>query len=381
MSQTNPTYKEADLIHVRAALSLARRGLGRVWPNPAVGCVIVQYDYDEWPAGRVVGRGWTQPGGRPHAETQALARAGESAQGATAYISLEPCNYQGETPPCTSALLAAGIKRVVCATEDLNPRVNGKGITYLRDSGVDVTTGICASEAKDLNAGYFMLQNLGRPLITYKVATTLDGKIASGGGESRWITGKVARRHAHLVRSTQDAVMVGVGTIVADDPNLTCRLDGLEKYSPVRVIMDSQMRTPIDSKSVQIAQNLKTWMIVSSDCRVLRREAFKMQGVEVLEVPTHEGGALSVSDAAKVLGSRGITRLMIEGGSQLAASFFRENLVDRVLWYRASSIMGNDGLSAVLGYGSELLASIRHFNRKSIRCLGEDLLEYYYRAD
>ena len=204
------TVSQFDLAHMRAALALARRGLGNTWPNPAVGCVIVN-------EGRVVGRGWTQRGGRPHAETEALARAGSAATGATAYVTLEPCSHHGKTPPCAEALIGARIARVVAAVEDPDPRVSGAGIARLRDAGVEVETGLCAEEAAELNAGFFCRVTHGRPLVTLKLATSLDGRIATANGESRWITGPAARERAHLLRATHDAVLVGTGTAFADD--------------------------------------------------------------------------------------------------------------------------------------------------------------------
>jgi diaminohydroxyphosphoribosylaminopyrimidine deaminase/5-amino-6-(5-phosphoribosylamino)uracil reductase len=366
---------------MRAALGLARRGLGQVWPNPAVGCVLVRYDVDANAAGRVVGRGWTQPGGRPHAETQALDRAGTAARGATAYVTLEPCNHHGETPPCTEALIGAGVSRVVSAIEDPDPRVAGQGLTRLRKSGIEVTIGVCAEEALDLNAGYLMLQKTSRPLVTFKTATTLDGRIATRLGESRWITGEEAREHAHFMRATQDAVMVGVGTLVADDPQLTCRLGGLEGRSPVRVIVDSRMRSPLTSKCAETARDHATWMIVSADGDSTRAKAFGGLGMEILEVPVGEDNHPNLVDTVELLGARGITRLMVEGGGRLAGALFRANLIDRVLWYRASSIMGDDGISAVSTYGVDTLALIRRFKRGAVRSLGEDLLETYCRDD
>src|SRR5580700_4659831 len=226
-----------DLGHMRTALGLARRGLGNTWPNPAVGCVIVK-------DGRVVGRGWTQKGGRPHAETEALARAGKGAKGATAYVSLEPCSHHGKTPPCAEALIAAGVSRVVAAVEDPDPRVSGRGIARLRAAGIAVEAGLCAAEAAELNAGFFCRVAQGRPLVTLKLAASLDGRIATPTGKSRWITGPAARERAHLLRAAHDAVLIGTGTALADDPQLTCRLPGLEARSPVRIVIDRTLRLP-----------------------------------------------------------------------------------------------------------------------------------------
>src|SRR5262249_33263856 len=226
LASSAPTLTEAkisprDLAHMRAALGLAARGIGRTWPNPSVGCVLVREDGG---SDCVVGRGWTQPGGRPHAETEALARAGEAARGATAYVTLEPCAHTGKTPPCADALIAAGIARAAVAVEDPDPRVSGRGLARLREAGVRVDLGVCAAEANELNAGFFLRVREGRPLVSLKLATSLDGRIATQSGESKWITGEAARRRAHLLRAQHDAIMVGTGTAKADDPELTSPL-------------------------------------------------------------------------------------------------------------------------------------------------------------
>src|SRR5712691_553149 len=243
-----------DLSIMRAALALARRGLGNVWPNPAVGCVIARNS-------KVVGRGWTQPGGRPHAETEALARAGGAAQGATAYVTLEPCSHWGRTPPCADALIAAAVGRVVVAIEDSDPRVAGGGLARLRAAGIAVETGLGAADAAEINAGFLQRVRLGRPLVTLKLATSLDGRIATAAGESRWITGPAARDHAHLLRATHDAILVGTGTVLADDPQLTCRLPGLAGCSPVRVVLDRQLRIPPGADIIAEARQVPTWLV------------------------------------------------------------------------------------------------------------------------
>ncbi len=245
---------QIDLRRMRTALALARRGLGAVWPNPAVGCVLVN-------GGRVIGRGWTQPGGRPHAETEALRRAGEAARGAIAYVSLEPCCHWGRTPPCADALIAAGVRRVVVALEDPDPRVAGAGIGRLRAAGLAVDTGLGAAEAAEINAGFLARLAFGRPLVTLKLATSLDGRIATGSGESRWITGPPARARAHSLRAEHDAIMVGTGTVLADDPQLTCRLPGLGHRSPVRVVLDRHLRIPPAAQVIADARRTPTWVL------------------------------------------------------------------------------------------------------------------------
>ncbi|MBV9522558.1 MAG: bifunctional diaminohydroxyphosphoribosylaminopyrimidine deaminase/5-amino-6-(5-phosphoribosylamino)uracil reductase RibD, partial [Alphaproteobacteria bacterium] len=288
-----------DVAHMRAAIALARRGLGEVWPNPAVGCVIVR-------DGRVVGRGWTQPGGRPHGETEALQRAGDRARGATAYVSLEPCCHWGKTPPCTDALIAAGVARVVVPIDDPDPRVSGAGIARLRASGIRVDTGVCAAEGAELNAGFLTRMREGRPLVTLKLATTLDGRIATHSGESRWITGALARERAHLLRAEHDAVMVGSNTVLHDDPLLTCRLPGLAHRSPVRLVVDSRLRVPLTARLVAAAREVPTWFLTLGNGDAPRQEAFRECGVELIEIGADEGVGIDMGEALRALGARGL---------------------------------------------------------------------------
>ncbi len=353
-----------------AALGLARRGLGTVWPNPAVGCVIVG-------GGRVVGRGWTQPGGRPHAETEALAMAGEAARGATAYVSLEPCSHHGKTPPCAEALIAAGVARVVVATEDPDPRVSGRGLAMLREAGIQVTEGVCRAEADDLNAGFFLKVREGRPLVTLKLATTLDGRIATHTGESKWITGEPARAVAHLLRAENDVVMVGSGTAIADDPDLTCRLPGLEERSPVRVVVDGRLRLPLTSRLVATANEVPTWVITQEGGDETRCEAYQDAGVELIEVPAGPDHTLDMAEAMAALAESGVTRVLVEGGSHLAAALLRDGLVDRMVWFRAPRLIGGDGLPAAQAFGVDHLAATPGFERVDVRPLGDDVMETY----
>jgi diaminohydroxyphosphoribosylaminopyrimidine deaminase/5-amino-6-(5-phosphoribosylamino)uracil reductase len=366
MQRSSPNPE--DLRHMKAALALARRGLGAVWPNPAVGCVIVR-------DGVIVGRGWTQPGGRPHGETEALARAGAAARGATAYVSLEPCCHWGRTPPCADALIEAGIARVVAPVEDPDPRVSGQGIARLRDAGIAVDVGLCAAEARGINAGFFLRVTAGRPLVTLKLATTLDGRIATHGGESRWITGEAARQQAHLLRASHDAVMVGSNTVLVDDPELTCRLPGLEGRSPVRVVVDGRLRLPLTARLVADARKLPSWVVTLAGGDAPRLEAFRACGVEVIEVEPDAAAGVDLGAALAALGERGITRILVEGGATLAASLLRAGLVDRVAWFRAPSVIGGDGIAAVTGFGLDRLAAAPRFRRDGVLELGPDLLE------
>jgi len=362
-----------DIAHMRTAIALARRGLGDVWPNPAVGCVIVR-------DGRVVGRGWTQPGGRPHGETEALARAGAAARGATAYVSLEPCCHWGKTPPCTDALIAAGLARVVIPIEDPDPRVSGQGIAKLREAGIVVETGLCADEAAELNAGFLMRIREGRPLVTLKLATTLDGRIATHSGESQWITGGLARDPAHSLRASHDAIMVGSSTVIADDPLLTCRLPGLAHRSPVRIVVDSRLRVPLTARIVADARRTPTWFLTLRGGDALRQAAFRECGVELVEVEPDGAAGIDMAAGLRALAARGLTRVLAEGGSHVAASLLRDRLVDRIAWFRAPRLIGGDGIPAVAAFGLENLAAAPGFGRSGLIECGEDVLETYRRT-
>lgn len=355
---------------MRSALALARRGLGNVWPNPAVGCLIVK-------DGRVVGRGWTQPGGRPHAETEALAMAGEQAAGATAYVTLEPCSHHGKTPPCAEALIAAGIARVVAAMEDPDPRVSGNGLDLLRQAGIEVVSGICGDEAAELNAGFFLKVREGRPLVTLKLATTLDGRIGTHGGESKWITGDAARNAGHLLRAEHDVIMVGSGTVLADDPELTCRLPGLGDRSPVRVVVDGRLRLPLTAKLVATANDIPTWVLTLDGCDDSRRDAYADAGVDIVEVPEGPDHTVDLGAALMVLAESGVTRVLVEGGAHLASALLRAGLVDRLVWFRAPRLIGGDGLPAAVAFGVDHLAQTPRFERIEVRPVGDDLMEIY----
>ena len=352
-----------------AALALARRGLGNVAPNPAVGCVLVR-------GGRVVGRGWTQPGGRPHAETEALARAGEGARGATAYVTLEPCSHHGKTPPCAEALKAAGVARVVVATIDPDPRVSGRGVAMLETAGIKVEVGCLECEAQALNAGFFGRLD-GRPTVTLKLASSLDGKIATRTGDSQWITGELARARSHLLRAEHDAVMVGVGTAIADNPQLTCRLPGLDGRSPVRVVADGRLRLPLTHGLVRTARDVSTILFTNAGNPAERRNAYVQAGVEVIEVSGDGLGRPDPAKAMKCLADKGITRVMVEGGGQLAASLVHAGLVDRLYWFRGPVIIGEEGRPAVAALGLDKLAKAPTYALDAIERLGDDILEIY----
>jgi diaminohydroxyphosphoribosylaminopyrimidine deaminase / 5-amino-6-(5-phosphoribosylamino)uracil reductase len=362
----------SDWQHMNAALTLARRALGLTAPNPAVGCVIVK-------DGRVVGRGWTRPGGRPHAETEALDRAATLADGATLYATLEPCSHHGATPPCADAIIAAGIARVVAAMEDPDPRVKGTGFARLRAAGIALEIGLGADAAVEINAGFVLRVATGRPLVTLKLASTLDGKIATASGESRWITGEPARRRAHLLRARHDAVMVGIGTAIADNPDLTCRLPGIAKRHPLRIVVDPGLRLPLTSRLVVDAAALPTWIVTRDSGDAARQDGFRAAGVEVIQLPgTAEG--IDLEAALQVLGKRGLTRVLVEGGARLAAGLLRRQLVDRIAWFHAPSAIGGDGIDAIAGLGQRGLAEIPRFERLAVEPVGEDVLETLRRS-
>ena len=358
-----------DIGHMRAALTLARRNLGAVWPNPAVGCVLVR-------DGAVLGRGWTRISGRPHAETEALRRAGGAAAGATAYVTLEPCSHHGQTPPCADALIAAKVARVVAAVEDPDPRVSGRGLAALRAAGIAVEAGVLADEAAELNAGFFMRVMAGRPLVTLKAATTLDGRIATHRGESRWITGEAARHRAHGLRAQHDAIVVGVGTALADDPELTCRLPGLGARSPVRVVVDPRLRLPLTARLIQTAAKIPTWIVTYADGDRSRRAVLKDCGVELIDLAP-SGDRPDMSVMLRALADRGVTRALVEGGGRLTGALLGDGLIDRIVWFRAGSIIGGDGTPVAAAFGVDLLAEAPRFRRLGVEPCGADVVETY----
>lgn len=365
-----PPPSDADRRFMDLALRLAGRGLGRTWPNPPVGCVIVK-------DGKIVGRGWTQPPPGHHAEVEALTRAGSLALGATAYVTLEPCCHYGRTPPCTMALIHGGIRRVVVAAMDPFPRVDGRGIDQLRQAGVQVDLGLMQAEAEALNAGFLMHVTEKRPMVTLKLATSLDGKIATGTGESQWITGDRARRSAHRLRAVHDAILVGSGTALFDDPTLTCRLPGLEDQSPVRVVLDGQCRLPLSSRLVQTVNNFPVWLITSNnappDAMTERRQA----AIEIITVDTDAQGKLDLTMTLAMLAERGITRLLVEGGAGVAASLLKAKLVDRLVWYQAPMMIGGDGKTAIDALSIDLLRNAPTFERIASEVLASDAVATY----
>ncbi|WP_280952595.1 bifunctional diaminohydroxyphosphoribosylaminopyrimidine deaminase/5-amino-6-(5-phosphoribosylamino)uracil reductase RibD [Roseovarius aestuariivivens] len=360
-----------DARFLRLALSLGRRGMGRCWPNPAVGCVIVK-------DGRIVGRGHTAPGGRPHAETLALAQAGEAARGATAYVSLEPCSHHGATPPCAEALVKAGVARVVAPLEDSDPRVSGGGFAILRAAGVDVSSGLLAGQARCDHAGFFRRVTQGRPELTLKLATSLDGRIATASGHSQWITGTLARRTVHAMRARHDAVMVGAGTARADDPLLTVRDMGATRQ-PVRVVVSRRLDLPLMSRLAQSAREVPLWICHGPDADPALIEAWR--GVGALLLPCGlRAGQLDMGGVLSALGQRGLTRIFCEGGGALAASLLAEDLADVLVTMTAGLAIGAEGRPAIGALGLGRLDEAARFRLEEARPLGGDVLQVWRRV-
>lgn len=361
-------FPSEDDRHMRHALRLAARSLGRVAPNPAVGCVIISKD------GVVVGRGWTDAGGRPHAESRALEQAGERAKASTVYVTLEPCAHHGVTPPCTDALIAAGVARVVGAAVDSDPRVSGKGFAKLTHSGVQVTQGVCECEARRLNKGFFLRLERGRPLVALKSAESADGYVAGENANERWITSEAARRHGHLLRAQHDAILVGIETVIADNPSLTCRLEGLENRTPLRVVLDSGLRLPVSS---QLASSAKRDPFLVFTAGENKNEKLTASGVEIVRVGAGPDSRPDIGDVLKALAARGVTRLLVEGGPKIQSVFLARNFVDVIYRYRAPQNLGA-GIPSAL---NSLLAPKRLSGSnialiEAVR-LGPDLLERF----
>ena len=364
-----------DVRFMQLALALGRRGLGRTWPNPAVGAVIVR----ETAGGPVVvGRGWTQPGGRPHAETEALRRAGSAAHGATLYVTLEPCSHHGKTAPCAHAVVAAGIARVVSALEDPNPQVAGQGHARLRAAGIDVEVGIGAEEARRAHAGHISRIRNGRPHVTLKLAISADGKVALAGRRPVAITGEEARARVHLMRAQSDAILIGIGTARTDDPALTCRLPGMLASSPVRVVLDRALRLSPDGVLARTARETPVWLFAGRDAPIASEHALQARGVEIIRIAVARGRP-DVAAVLKELAARGITRVMVEGGPMAAAAFVSAGLLDAAVLLRSRMNIGPEGVDALEGLPLESLTKSNDLRRVGSEQAGADTLEYFER--
>jgi diaminohydroxyphosphoribosylaminopyrimidine deaminase/5-amino-6-(5-phosphoribosylamino)uracil reductase len=356
------------------ALALGRRGLGNTWPNPSVGAVLVRPQEGQ-PV--IVGRGWTQPGGRPHAEIEALRRAGAAARGATLYVTLEPCSHHGKTPPCADAIVAAGVTRVVSALEDLNPEVAGQGHGRLRAAGIAVEVGLGAEQARRDHAGHLRRMRDGRPHVTLKLAVSADHKAGLAGRRPAAITGEPARARVHRLRAMNDAILVGIGTVLADDPQLTCRLPGMEARSPVRVVLDARLRLPPGSALATSARATPVWVVAAPGAPAEAERALREFGVEVLRAPA-QAGRLDLAAVLRMLAGRGITRLMVEGGPTAAAAFVAADLVDAAALFRSPKTIGPDGVDALEGMRIEAMtARLTALGREPV---GEDSVEFFERA-
>ncbi|MEO1107909.1 MAG: bifunctional diaminohydroxyphosphoribosylaminopyrimidine deaminase/5-amino-6-(5-phosphoribosylamino)uracil reductase RibD [Pseudomonadota bacterium] len=362
---------ETDKRFMALALSLGQRGQGSCWPNPAVGCVIVR-------EGRIVGQGWTQPGGRPHAEPVALAQAGSAAKGATAYVTLEPCSHHGKTPPCATALIEAGVSRVVAALEDSDPRVSGQGFAMLREAGIEVDTGVLADQAAQDLAGFFLKTEQSRPFVTLKLASSFDGRIATQTGHSQWITGPTARRAVHAMRARHDAVMVGAGTARADDPSLTVRDLGV-LHQPVRIVVSRHLDLPLMGQLARTAKDIPVWICHGSNPDPDRARTWEGLGARLIPCALRDHH-IDATDLLQQLGRAGLTRLFCEGGAALAASLLEADMVDELVGFTAGLTIGAEGLAAIGRLSLETLQAAPRFELIETRTIGPDILHRWRRS-
>jgi diaminohydroxyphosphoribosylaminopyrimidine deaminase/5-amino-6-(5-phosphoribosylamino)uracil reductase len=365
-----------DARFMSLAFALGRRALGNAWPNPAVGAVVVR---DEGGVSIIIGRGWTQPGGRPHAETEALRRAGAAARGATMYVTLEPCSHHGKTPPCADAIVAAGIARVVSALEDPNPKVAGQGHARLRAAGIAVDVGVGAQQALRAHAGHIRRVRDGRPHVLLKLAISFDGKVGLAGGQPVAITGDSARERVHMMRAMNDAILIGIGTALADDPLLTCRLPGMARRSPVRVVLDAGLRFSPASRLAQTARETPLWIIAAPAARSSAEQALRAQGAEIFRLVTSDE-KLEAESVLKLLAERGITRLMVEGGPTVAASFVSGDFVDEVALFRSPNPIGTEGIDALKNLPLTALTQSPRLRAMGSEKLGQDVVEIFERV-
>ena len=373
-AQKSRDSKAADQRFMQLALTLGRRGQGRTWPNPAVGAVVVR-------DGVIIGRGWTQPGGRPHAEPEALKRAGEAARDATLYVTLEPCSHVGKSPPCADAIIAAGIARVVSAIEDPNPEVAGQGHARLRAAGISVDIGLGALEAARDHAGHFRRIRDKRPHVILKLAVSSDNKIGAAGRKPVAISGEAARARVHLLRAQCDAILVGIGTVQADDPLLTCRLPGMEARSPVRIVLDRSLRIPGTSRLVHSARETPLWVMTSNLSEAPAAMKLGAAGAQVIRVATTSTPpGLDLSAVLHALSEKGITRLLVEGGARVASSFVTLGLVDEIWLLRGADPVGADGIAALDALPLTSITQSPAFRVRASETLQKDTLTIYERV-
>ncbi len=367
MTETASSWTAADRGFMALALKLAQKGAGFTSPNPMVGAVVVR-------DGRIVGQGYHRRYGGPHAEVEALQRAGAQAQGATLYVTLEPCNHHGKTPPCTQAVLAAGIARVVIANADPNPRVTGGGADFLRQQGLQVEMGLLAEAGQKLNEAFFKAMTTGRPWVIAKAAASLDGKIATHTNDSHWITGPAARAWVHRLRHRVDAILVGVGTILADDPQLTTRLPRGQGKDPVRIVLDSRLRLPLTAQVLHLQSAAPTWIACTEAAPPDMRAALEALGATCLVLPSRQG-RVDLEALLALLGQRRVQSLLVEGGAEVHGAFFEAGLIDKFHLFLAPKLIGGRQAPGVLGgQGMARLASAPQVRDLTIRRFAQDIL-------
>jgi diaminohydroxyphosphoribosylaminopyrimidine deaminase/5-amino-6-(5-phosphoribosylamino)uracil reductase len=363
----------SDEDHMAQALQLARRGLGQTWPNPSVGSIVVA------PSGEILARGWTAPGGRPHAEAIAVEKAGARTRGATIYVTLEPCAHAGGRGlACADVIAAAAPKRAVIALTDPDPRTSGEGLAKLTASGIEVKDGVLAEAARTVALGHILRVTEDRPAVTLKLAVGADGLMPKGKGAPVWITGPDARAHGHLLRARNDAILVGRGTILADNPSLTCRLPGMSCRSPVRVVLDRRLRTPPDARLFDDLM-VPVWLLCAADEEHPNTDALQDRGAEIVPVPVDSHGMLALRDALETLARRGITRVLVEGGPQVARAFLDADLVDEAVIYQGPKPAGADGILPFVSEGLDRLTSSGHFTKAEARSFGPDRMTWWRR--
>lgn len=375
-TRNKAAFHSLDKTYMTLALALAQRGLGQCWPNPSVGAVVAAPD-----DGRILSSGWTAAGGRPHAEAIALAEAGESARGATLYTTLEPCSHWGKTPPCAEAIIRAGISRVVYGVVDPDRRVAGSGIALLQRQGVEVVESVMAREARWIALGHALRVTAQRPFVQVKLAVDAEGYVPAGAGAPVWVTGKAARAYGHLLRAEADAILIGQGTLAADDPELTCRLPGLAARSPLRIVMAANLDIPLRSKLVISAKDVPVWAVCGPDAGQERQGRLEDAGVTCLTVERGQDGRLDIPSALQAFASRGFTRLLVEGGPAIANSFHAAGAIDELVIFQADSNLSGGKLAIFGGRGLEAISADPQYQLAEMRSIGGDRMLVYRRKD
>lgn len=350
-----------DYSHMARAIRLAKRGLYSTDPNPRVGCVLVN-------KGKIVGEGWHERAGEPHAEIMALTAAGEAAKDATAYISLEPCCHHGRTPPCSDALISAGISRAVVAMEDPNPQVAGKGISQLRDAGIEVESGVMTVQSELLNPGFIQRMREGKPYLRCKLAMSLDGRTAMASGESQWITGESARGDVHRLRARSSAIITGIETVLADNPSMNVRLEGVEVHQPIRIVLDSQLRMPVDAKMLSLTGRTVVCTTQQDKDKV---DKLIKAGAEVVQFP-EENGRVSFEALMNYLVEEQVNEVMVEAGATLNGALLQAGLVDEIVIYMAPLLMGDNARSLFALPGLSQMKDRLSLTISDVRAIGKD---------